>query len=165
MKDFPVTDLAISLQEAVEFVWAEADMLDACDYDAWLALWGDGGHYVIPIEKTGDDFANMLNIAYDDAAMRKMRVERLQGGFSISAAPPAQTVRTLSRFVAEAVDDTTITLRCAEHVVEDKFGRQRIFAVNLTYTLVRSETGIAIRDKVARLLNSNGVLTSISYLF
>ncbi|MAC82490.1 MAG: aromatic-ring-hydroxylating dioxygenase subunit beta [Rhodobacteraceae bacterium] len=164
MKDLPVnTD--VTLQAVTEFLWKEADLLDARDYDTWLALWSEGGHYVIPVEKEGDDFANMLNIAYDDSTMRVMRVRRFQQGFSISSAPPADSVRTLSRFVIDAVDGDTVKVRAAQHVIEDKFGRQRMFAANVSWVLKVTDEGFMIRDKVVRLLNSDGMLTSISYLF
>jgi 3-phenylpropionate/cinnamic acid dioxygenase small subunit len=163
MKDLIMQD--VTVQQVAEFLWAEADMLDRKEYETWLKLWTGAGHYVIPVEKTGDDFANMLNIAYDDAIMREARVKRLQGGFSISAAPPAESVRTVSRIVIDSVDGDTLTVRAAQHIVEDKFGRQRQFAMNVTWVLVATEDGLMIRDKVIRLLNSDGMLTSISYLF
>ncbi|GAA4217514.1 3-phenylpropionate/cinnamic acid dioxygenase small subunit [Sagittula marina] len=163
MKDMVATE--VTLEEVTAFLWAEADLLDARDYDAWLALWTDDGHYVIPIEKNATDFANTLNIAYDDKAMRKMRVERFQAGFSISSAPPADSVRTVSRIVIDKVEGEVITVRAAQHVIEDKFGRQRAFAANVEWALVVTENGLMIRDKVVRLLNSDGTLTSISYLF
>lgn len=164
MKDIAVNS-DVTLQQIAEFLWQEADLLDRRDYDPWLALWAEGGHYVIPIDKEGDDFANQLNIAFDDAEMRKMRVRRFQAGFSISSAPPADSVRTLSRFVIEGREGDTITVRAAQHVIEDKFGRQRMFAANVRWVLKTTEAGLMIRDKVIRLLNSDGMLTSISYLF
>ena len=163
MKDMAATD--VKLQDIAEFLWMEADLLDRRDYDTWLDLWTEEGFYVIPVDKEGDDFANRLNIAYDDAKMRKMRVERFQAGFSISSAPPADSVRTLSRFVIEGAEGDTVTVRAAQHVIEDKFGRQRMFAANVSWKLKVTEDGFMIRDKVIRLLNSDGVLTSISYLF
>ena len=165
MKDM-ITDAAITLEEAVNFIWDEAEILDRQDYDAWLPLWAeDAGFYVIPINPDSDDFANELNLAYDNEGMRKARAQRLQGGFSISAAPPAKTVRTVSRFKIVGAEGDRVTITAAQHVVEDKFGRQRMFAANLKYTLVKTEDGIRIHEKIVRLLNSDGVLTSISYLF
>ena len=164
MKDFPAqTD--VNLAAITEFLWKEADLLDAKEYDQWLQLWTGSGHYVIPVDKQGDDFANTLNIAYDNALMRDMRVKRLQGGFSISAAPPAESVRTVSRIVIDSVEGSLITVRAAQHVMEDKFGRQRSFAMNVTWKLEQTEEGLKIHDKIIRLLNSDGMLTSISYLF
>lgn len=152
------------LHRAVEFIWAEADLLDQKDYDSWLALWTADGHYILPINDS-DDYENTLNLAYDNAAMRKMRTDRFKAGFSISSAPPAQTVRTVSRFVIASASDKEVKIRCGQHLVETKFGRQRVFAANVFYDLVPQANGFLIRNKIVRLLNADGILTSISYLF
>lgn len=156
-------DLAL-LQKVSAFIWAEADLLDRKDYDGWLALWLKDGFYTLPIGD-GDDFDNMLNLCHDNDKMRRDRIARFQQGFSISSAPPAETVRNLSRFVITAVDGDEVKVRCSEHLIEDKFGRQRIWAANVSYTLVATEDGFNIRTKVVRLLNSEGMLNSFSYLF
>ena len=36
-----VMTTAPTLDEAIAFIWAEADMLDRLDYKAWLPLWTD----------------------------------------------------------------------------------------------------------------------------
>lgn len=164
MNEMIKKEKGLLLRDAEAFIWAEADLLDRKEYDAWLALWSDEGFYTLPIGD-GEDFDNMLNLCHDDAKMRRDRITRFQQGFSISSAPPAQTVRTVSRFVIDKVEADDITVRCAEHLIEDKFGRQRIWAANLTYTLIVTPSGFKIRHKVARLLNSDGMLNSFSYLF
>ncbi len=164
MSNITSLEQAALLQRVTQFIWAEADLLDRKDYDAWLTLWTRDGHYVLPIGDA-EDYENILNLAYDDATMRSMRIERFKAGFSISSAPPAQTVRTISRFVITAEGDCEVQVCCAQHLVEDKFGRQRLFAANVTYVLAREGEGFLIRDKIVRLLNSDGILTSTSYLF
>jgi 3-phenylpropionate/cinnamic acid dioxygenase small subunit len=158
----------ISLQEATQFIWLEADLLDSQDYMAWLALWTGEGRYVIPVDRAGDDHADRLNVVYDDRAMREARVQRLQSGLSMSASPSARTVRTVSRFrvLREHKDGTH--LRCAQHLVEYKYDRTRMLAADVTYRLVRAEaqagTGIAIHEKVVRLINSDDALFGMGYL-
>lgn len=156
-------DLAL-LGKVSAFLWAEADMLDGKEYDAWLDLWLAEGHYTLPIGP-GDDFDNSLNLCHDDDKMRRDRVIRFQQGFSISSAPPAQTVRTLSRFVLKNVDGAELTVKSAQHLIEDKFGRQRVWAANVTHRLVPTDHSFKIKSKVVRLLNSDGMLNSFSYLF
>ncbi|KQY72499.1 aromatic-ring-hydroxylating dioxygenase subunit beta [Ensifer sp. ENS11] len=165
MNEHVRVDGGISLREAEEFIWREAEILDRADYNAWLKLWLDGGFYVIPLKPDETDFKNTLNIAYDDAHMRRMRVDRLQGGFAISATPAARTVRLLSRFVPIEIGADFIRVRSAMHLTEDKFGRQRSFIANVEHRLERGDGGLFIHDKVVRLINADGVLTSISYLF
>lgn len=164
MTEMSKIDTRALLADVTEFLWAEGAMLDACDYDAWLDLWTEDGLYIMPIGP-GEDYKNQLNLCYDNAKMRRDRIGRFQRGFSISSAPPAQTVRTLSRFRIEAAEGDLITVTCAEHVVEDKFGRQRIWAGNVRYTLKRTDGGFKLHGKVVRLLNSDGMLNSFSYLF
>lgn len=156
-------DLAL-LQKVSAFLWEEAALLDGKDYDSWLSLWLAEGFYTLPIGE-GEDFDNQLNLCHDNDRMRRDRIQRFKQGFSISSAPPAQTVRTVSRFTIDSVEGDTVTVSSAEHVVEDKFGRQRVWAANMKHTLVVSADGFRIRAKVVRLLNSDGMLNSFSYLF
>ena len=56
-------------------------------------------------------------------------------------------------------------IACAEHLIEDKFGRQRTWAGNAYYTLKKTDDGFQLHEKIVRLLNSDGMLNSFSYLF
>jgi 3-phenylpropionate/cinnamic acid dioxygenase small subunit len=129
-----------------------------------LALWTVTGHYVIPIERDGEDHAAQLNIVYDDHALRAARVQRLRSGLSISASPSARTVRTVSRFRKLADADGGSVIRCAQHVVEYKYDRTRILAADVTYRLVRAGGALALDRKVVRLVNSDDALFGIGYL-
>ncbi len=152
------------LWDVTQYIWAEADILDRQDYENWLDLWTEDGLYIMPMD-AGDDYANQLNLCYDNAKMRRERINRFQMGFSISSAPPAQTVRTISRVVIDSVEGDIVTVRAAQHVIENKFGRQRVWACNITYTLKITDGGYKIHGKIPRLLDSAGMLNSFSYLF
>lgn len=154
----------ITLDEATRFIWAEADKLDRLDYKPWLALWTAHGRYTIPVEHDADDFENQLNVAHDDAEMRKARVKRLLSGFSMSAAPPARTVRTVSRFVVTGKGESHIELRAAMVLVEYKYERTRVLAADVTYRLLREEGGIKLDTKIVRLANCDDALHGIGYL-
>ena len=164
MTEMSKIDTNALLQDVTRFLWHEADFLDGCAYDEWLDLWTEDGLYVMPIG-AGEDYANQLNLCYDNAKMRRDRVGRFQAGFSISSAPPAVTVRTVSRIVIDKAVGDLITVRAAEHLVEDKFGRQRVWAGNVHYVLKATDGGFKLHEKVIRLLNSDGMLNSFSYLF
>jgi 3-phenylpropionate/cinnamic acid dioxygenase small subunit len=156
--------MTITLDEAIQFVWREADMLDRHDYKPWLKLWTTEGHYVIPVDRETEDYESVLNVAYDDAEMRDARVKRLKSGFSSSAAPPARTVRTVSRFVV--LDDADgMTLRAAQQVTEYKYERTRLLAADVTYRLVREGGMLLLDRKVVLLINSDDALHGIGYLF
>ncbi|THH34438.1 aromatic-ring-hydroxylating dioxygenase subunit beta [Aliishimia ponticola] len=164
MTEMTKLDPKALLADVTEFLWLEADMLDRKAYGDWLDLWLTEGLYILPIGD-GEDYENQLNLCYDDDKMRRNRIDRFNRGFSISSAPAADTVRTVSRIVIDSAEGDLIKLRAAEHLIEDKFGRQRIWAADLQYTLRVTGDGFKIERKIAKLLNSDGMLNSFSYLF
>jgi 3-phenylpropionate/cinnamic acid dioxygenase small subunit len=160
----PLDAPAIDLQEAIAFVWHEADMLDRLDYRPWLDLWADEGLYIIPTERDVADYAGALNILYDDAVMREARVKRLLSGFSMSSAPPARTVRSVSRFVATGDAPGVIELRAAMIVAEYKYERMRTLAADVDYRLIWQGCALKLDRKVVRLVNCDDFLHGIGYL-
>ena len=162
--DATMTQSSVTLQDAMEFAWLEADLLDSASYDEWLALWTPDATYVVPIEPAGDDFENMLNVAYDDAAMRLKRVERLTSGQSVSASPVARTIRSLTRFRLLSSDAQNCKLRCAQLLTEFRRERERMCSADVTFHFVRTPDGLRIRQKVIRLINSTEALSAMSYI-
>lgn len=159
----PLKDTA--LVAATAFIWAEADLLDRLDYKPWLKLWSPGGKYIIPTERDAGDYADTLNIVYDNQTMREARVKRLLSGFSMSSAPPARTVRTVSRIVLTNTSDSFIELRAAQMLAEYKYGHMRFLPADLRYRLVRAEDGgWLIDEKVVTLINAEDYQFGIGYL-
>jgi 3-phenylpropionate/cinnamic acid dioxygenase small subunit len=149
----------LGLAQAMEFAWLEADLLDHCSFDEWLALWTPDGRYVVPVDATATDFENTLNLAYDDHDMRLKRIDRLVSGRAISASPIARTVRLQSRFrLLESGE-----LRCAQMLTEFRRGRERIYTADVTYRFVATPAGLRIDQKVVRLINTES-LTGIGYI-
>ncbi|OYO27560.1 aromatic-ring-hydroxylating dioxygenase subunit beta [Janthinobacterium sp. PC23-8] len=149
---------------AIAFVWHEAELLDSKNYGDWGQLWADDGHYVVPIDPDTTDFASTLNYVYDDARMRRLRIERFTSGFSMSAADSAVTVRTVSRFtLVEAVDDE-IEVRSAQLLAAFKRGATTLFAANLTHRIRLTEDGPKLVRKVVRLVNSQDALNALGFL-
>lgn len=150
---------------AMQFIWREAEILDTLDYKAWLPLWSEDGLYIIPTEFGVENHADSLNIAYDDAEMREARTKRLRSGFSISASPPARTVRSMSRFVFEQ-DGDVVVVRSAMQIAEYKFERLRIIVADVEHRLVLAEDGqLRIQRKIVTLVNADDYLHGIGYLF
>jgi 3-phenylpropionate/cinnamic acid dioxygenase small subunit len=152
------------VQRAIELVWREAALLDAKDYKTWNTLYAEDAHYVVPIDPDTEDFENTLNMVYDDARMREMRVVRLTEGYSMSAVDSARTVRTVSRFTVESVSDTEVTLRSGQVLVSYKRDQFAVLGAELTHRIRLSEEGDLIAQKVVRLLNSDAAVSAPGYL-
>lgn len=155
---------AVTLADLTAFIWTEADLLDRLDYKAWLRLWSNEGLYIVPVERGAVDHANTVNVLYDDAEMREMRVKRLLSGFSMSSAPPARTVRTVSRFVEIARSANSVDLRAAQILVEYKYERHRLLAADVDYRIAITSDGLKLARKVVTLINSDDPLHGIGYL-
>ncbi len=153
------------LHEATAFIWAEADMLDHLDYAGWLDLWADDAHYIVPIDPHETDFFNSLNYANDDAEMRRLRVERLTGGESVSISPPPRTVRLISRVRVLGEEGGVITVRCAQFLSEFRKDVVRYFTADLEYRLVRSGEGFKLRRKLVRMINSDDAQVTVGFIF
>lgn len=149
---------------AISLIWHEAHLLDARRYEEWDQLWAEGGEYVVPIDRDATDFASRLNLVYDDDRMRRMRIERLTGGLSISAAAAARTVRSVSRFVVTERDPDTIAICSAQILVGYKREETFVLAADVTHRLVFGPNGPRILQKIVRLANSEDSVTASGFL-
>lgn len=151
---------------AIELSWREADLLDRRDYHTWQELYTADGRYVVPIDRGTDDFDNTLNMIYDDARMRGMRVVRMTEGYAIAAVDAAVTTRTVSRFVAETVTDDEVHLRAAQILIAYKRGRHDIWAGDLEYRIRLGATPAddRIALKVIRLVDSEDAVPAAGFL-
>jgi 3-phenylpropionate/cinnamic acid dioxygenase small subunit len=152
---------------AIALVWHEADLLDRTEYESWQELYAEDGLYVVPVDASTEDFAGTLNMVYDDARMRRMRVTRMTEGYAIAAVDAARTVRTVSRFAVEAVSDTEVTLRSAQVLVAYKRGRHDLWAGEVTHTVRLGRDGAAgdvIALKVIRLVDSEDAVPAAGFL-
>ena len=53
--------------EIIDFIYAEARMLDEGRYDEWLELWLDDAHYWMPLEYKQDDPHLTTSLLYEDS--------------------------------------------------------------------------------------------------
>lgn len=163
----PIPTADPRVARSIDLVWREAELLDRKDYATWKDLYTADGYYVIPIDPHTTDFAATLNMVYDDARMREMRVNRMTEGYAIAAVDSARVVRTVSRFVPESVSDGEVVLRSAQVLVAFKRGRHDIWAGDLEHTLRLSAdgpTGDRIAQKVVRLVDSEEAVPAAGFL-
>jgi len=94
-----LAERALLQYEVEQFLYAEAALLDARQYRAWLGLLADDIHYWMPIRRTVTlsdldlEFTKPGGMAYfdDDRMMLEMRVRKLEAGSAWSEDPPSRT--------------------------------------------------------------------------
>ena len=146
------------------FIDYEADLLDRLAYIEWLALWAQNGRYILPIERQAMDDENQLNHIYDDASMRRQRVERLLSGRAPSASPIMRTVRTVGRMRLLETDASALVVSSALFIVSFKRQVQTLIAADVTHRLIRGADGLKIGEKRVLLINSDEPLAEMSFL-
>ncbi len=159
-------------RRAIELAWHEADILDRKDYHSWEALYTEDGLYIVPIETpVDDDYAGALNMVYDDARMRRLRVARMTEGFAIAVTDSAKTVRTVSRFIPVSVDPAAggvlVRIRAAQIIIAYKRDRHDIWAGEVDLTVFVSDTGSQadrIARKVVKLVDSEDSVPAAGFL-
>lgn len=151
---------------AIELIWREAALLDAKDYETWQSLYAEDGVYVIPVDRDAESFDDILNMVYDDARMRALRVTRMTGGYAIAAVDAATTVRTVSRFVPSSVSDQEIALRAGQILVAYKRGRHDLWAGDVDYVVRLGEQPADDRlvRKVVRLVDADEAVPAAGFL-
>lgn len=153
------------LADVSAFLNIEADMLDNKEYQEWLDLWLETGLYIIPVEHTATDYANTLNVAYDNDEVRKLRVERLMSGEAVSTQNIEKTVRTLSRFRILDDIDGVVCVRCAYCLYENNKNGLRTYPANVQFKLIRDGDSFKIVEKIIKVMKSSQHMTTVSYLF
>ncbi len=154
----------ITLDEAAQFLWHEAYLLDRRDYASWLDLWSDDGLYIVPIDAEEGDYADRLNYIYDDAKMRRMRVARLESSHSMSALTAATTVRSTSRFIVEDQRGDECDISAAQVLVEYRRDKSQCLGADVDVTLRRTSGGLKLVKKVVRLVNREDAVNAAGYL-
>ncbi|WP_285320868.1 aromatic-ring-hydroxylating dioxygenase subunit beta [Pseudarthrobacter sp. lyk4-40-TYG-27] len=152
------------VSRAIELIWREAQILDDKKYEEWQTLYTEDAKYIIPVDPDTDDFESSLNMVYDDARMRHMRVTRLVQGYSMSAVAAARTSRTISRFTVEELTQDTVTLRSAQVLVGFKRDKFQMLGADLTHRVRFAGDDARIELKIIRLVNSDSAVNASGFL-
>jgi len=118
-------------QEAEDFLYREARLLDSGQLEEWLGLFAADGIYWLPIDEKADP-EREPSIIHDDAAQRAKRVFQLLQGSHYAQVPPSRTVHIIAN--VEVEDGTTsseVTLRCNVIVYELRPGDHQELQVGL----------------------------------
>ena len=143
--------------DPVQFVRAEARLLNDARYQDWLTLFAADGHYWVPL--AGDrqpDPKEHVSIAYEDRLLLATRIQRLQGARAHSLEPGARGLHVLQlpQIDAMASDGTTCALYTPFLYVETLGERQTMLAGVWRHQLWRTTGAWEIERKRVDLVNA-----------
>ncbi len=158
--------MTVTRDDIIDFIYAEARMLDEGRFTEWLGLWLPEGHYWMPLDYKQTDPDNVTSLLYEDDFMRRLRVERLNGERTFSQKPKSRCHHVIQRpfidrFEAAAGDFETNT---AMHYVETRLDEQFLLALTATHQLKLVDGKLRIANKRVELLNSDAAFGNIQLL-
>ena len=152
--------------EIIDFIYAEARMLDEGRYDEWLELWLDDAHYWMPLDYKQDDPHLTTSLLYEDMFMLKLRVRRLKGARTYSQKPKSRCSHVIQRPFVDLLDNEAgrYQTNTSMHYVETRLDDQILLALTATHDLTRIDSALRIASKRVDLLNCDAAFGNIQLL-
>ncbi len=166
MSSSSTSDAKLSQGDIVDFIYAEARMLDEGQYEQWLGLWMPDGHYWMPLDYKQSDPHLVTSLMYEDMFMLRLRVERLTGARTFSQKPRSRCHHVIQRPFIDQADYAKghFTTNTSMHYVETRLDEQFLLALTATHELVVVDNVIRIANKRVDLLNSDAAFGNIQLL-
>jgi 3-phenylpropionate/cinnamic acid dioxygenase small subunit len=148
--------VSVELQREVEqFLYQQAELLDAKQWQAWIDLFDARGVYWMPVTPEQTEWEGSPSIFAEDKLMMEIRKGRVSHPNAWSQAPLWETNHLVSHVAVEAANETTVQVRSRFHMMELRRDSVRHFGGSYRHTLVRDETG-ALRIRLQRVDLFNG---------
>ena len=148
-------------QKVSEFLFYEADLLDARKYDQWLSLFDHDAIYWIPSSSDQTDMKGTVSIILEDVPLLKLRVQRLSHPRAYSVAPPPATAHLLGNIRVKKIDKSIIS-NSKLIVTEIRDDVETRYTGSVTHHLRVIKSGFRINLKRIDLLQAGGTFSIIS---
>jgi benzoate/toluate 1,2-dioxygenase subunit beta len=154
------------LADVTEFLYTEADLADANDYEHWLALWDDVCTYWVPCNLDDYDPTKHVSIIYDNRARLEDRCYRLTVGGAHSQEPASKCCRVVGniRLLTPQPEGDLVEATARMVLVELRMGHKSVYAARCHYTLRRTEKGLRLRSKKVVLLDRDEPLGNMTFI-
>lgn len=158
--------MTLSREDVIDFIYAEARMLDEGRFDDWLALWLPDGIYWMPLDYKQTDPVNATSLLHEDYFMLRLRVERLNGARTFSQKPKSRCHHVLQRPFVDIFDPEAgrYETNTSMHYVETRLDDQQLLALTATHDLRLVDGQLRIANKKVELLNSDAAFGNIQLL-
>ncbi|CUK09920.1 2-halobenzoate 1%2C2-dioxygenase small subunit [Achromobacter sp. 2789STDY5608615] len=159
--------MSFSDRDLIDFVYAEARLLDELRFEDWLELYADDGYYWMPLAHGQTDARLHASLMYEDKLLLRVRVERLAGQRTFSQQPKSRCHHLLQAPTVEhdhpdsAPDQGRHVVRTAFHYVETRQDAQTLYAGWATHYLVEQDGALRIRLKRVDLVNCDAAFGNI----
>jgi benzoate/toluate 1,2-dioxygenase beta subunit len=154
----------LTTDEAEQFLYAEAALLDEGRLEDWLDLFTDDAHYWIAPAPDATDPDDATSLAYDDRHRLADRVWRLTEGPAHSQIPPSRTQRLVSNVRSPEAGGEDFVVRSAFSLLEYRKGEVRPFAGRCEHRLRREGDRLRIAFKRVDLVNAQAPIYNLTFV-
>lgn len=145
-------DTAISRDQAEEFLYHEALLLDQWLLEDWLALFLPEGTYEIPTPDAGDLPATSAQyFIADDQELLKVRVQRLQSRNAHSEQPRSVTHRQITNVVASPAGSGVARVQAAFTIHRIRDGHVDPYLGWYDHLIAQTPDGLRFRRRRSRV--------------
>lgn len=164
MTSSPIAKKQLSRQDAEDFLYREASLLDDMRLEEWLELFTDDATYWIPENKDDLDPKRETSILYDDRFRMGDRVWRLMHGSAHAQIPPSKTRRLISNVEVEEISEEALVLYSNFAIFECRRNEQRTFAGRYEHHLRLEGDTWRISQKKAKLINNASPIYNLTFM-
>jgi 3-phenylpropionate/cinnamic acid dioxygenase small subunit len=145
----------VKREDVIDFVYEEAHLLDAMQWDRWIDLFHPNGRYWMPLEWQQTDPVLQPSLMYEDLLLLKVRVERLSGERTFSQKPKSRCHHLLEtpRIIAFDEASGTATTRTSYLYTETRGDVLERYSGWATHELVNADGALKIKLKRIDLIN------------
>lgn len=156
----------VDSREIEQFLYHEAALLDARNYEEWLALFTEDATYWMPAGTDDADPERETSLVYDDRRALGDRVGRLLHPSAHSQNPPSRTRHLITNVCIEELDNSKVCSYSNFIIIESRLGQQRTFGGHYEHQLRRGSDGWRIASKKVCLVNNDGALYyNLAFMF
>jgi benzoate/toluate 1,2-dioxygenase beta subunit len=149
--------LPYEAQREIElFLLREAKLLDAGEFEAWLALYAPQGIYWMPSQPHQSDAEAVASIIYEDHAILAIRVRRLLEARALVLTPMPRTTHLISNIEVETGGDGEFIAEAAFICIEHQGDERRLYSGRQQHQLVKDNGSFRIALKRVDLLDCDG---------
>ena len=150
-------------EEAVQFIYQEARLLDEKRFDEWYELFTEDAYYWVPLVPGQADPLAHNSLAYEDKLLLKLRIQRLKLPTAYAQKPASRCHHVMQAPQVESSDAAKgeIVARTPFIYTETRADESQRYAATAWHTLVRTPSGLRIRLKRVDILNADAALPSI----
>lgn len=150
--------LHLTRAEAEEFLFTQAEYIDARKYDSWIGLFTPEGYYWIPARSQDTDPKRQLSFMYDDVPTMAARCERLLDTGTAGQQPITRSSHLVSNVrLGEQTTDGEVVVHSRFHVTQFRRDVLKYYSGAYTHHLVGTPNGIKIRLQRVDLIDCDGI--------